>query len=93
MEAIFQKKELSMSIKNKIANLEKEEPCHNILITSQAACLFEQGVHSHVHVLPKVYEKGKFASVPQLQEYLGDDSKELHKESVSDSEDNMKTEY
>ena len=42
-------------------------------------------------MLPKVYETGKFASIPQLQEYLGDDSKKLPKESVSDSEDNLKT--
>ena len=70
MEAIyiFQKKELSMSIENKIADLEKEEPCHNTLLTSQGACLFEQRVHAHV--LPKVYETGKFASIPQLLDYL-----------------------
>ena len=86
VEAIFQKKELSASVENKIADLEKEEPCknrHNTLLTSQAACLFEWGICSYV--LPKVYEKGKFASIPQLQEYLSDDSKKLPKESVSDS--------
>ena len=57
------------------------------LMVSQAACLFEQAICSHV--LPAVYAKNKFVSIRQLLNYLNDDSEKLP-EALKLSEDESK---
>lgn len=78
-------------LNNQIDHLQNQIGYHkkryDKLMISQAACLFEQAICSHV--LPDVCAKYKFVSIRQLLNYLNDDSKKLP-EDLNLSEDDSK---
>ena len=77
------------NLEGEIARLNEEiKSCRgpfDRLMISQVACLFEQAICSYV--LPEVYnEKNKFASIPELLNYLNDSRTKLPRVLVSEDD-------